>query len=159
MPWRINESEVELRGAIQVLSACTNSKPVQLALQFLKSEHSISYAASTLAHALAGQEKHIQDLEYQLARCRFDKQQSDSLVESFRRDLGPNYKRVQELESQIQQAEKERTAAAVLRSTLEREQRFQAEEISRLEAELSAQQSVIARQHLKLQELLGEDTQ
>ncbi len=111
MSWRINESEVELRGATRVLESSSEFKPVQLALQFLKSEHSISYAASTLANALAGQEAHIQDLEYQLARCQFDKQLADSLIESFRRDLNPNYERIkaleQELETQAKQEEKE----------------------------------------------------
>jgi chromosome segregation ATPase len=159
MSWFTNEAEVELRGAIRVLEKSSEFKPVRLALQFLKGEQSIYDAARTLFNGLSEQARHIEDLENKLSNFQYEKQQADHLIESYRRDLNPNYERIQTLEHeikiQLQQAEKEKTAAAELRFILERNNRLHEERVDALEERIRELNELVAEQHSQLESIVG----
>ncbi len=160
MSWFINESEVEKRGAMKLLSALTVIPVVQLALQ---RGDSPECAAQELVSFFRQQTERIAQLEQALSICQNEKQQGAGVLAMYRRDLGPNYERIQQLEQELnaesQRADRADQNASDLHDALERERRLNAEAIAELQADVQEQQSIIAQQHLKLQELLGTDTQ
>ena len=163
MPPRIinrNNEEVERRGALELLSACREFMPARSALELLNNGVPPAAAGQAFASFFKQQEERIQQLERELQSCQFELKQSKSLLASFYND--PDHARVlkagQELEEVKQRVKSAEKNEADLRSMLERERKYNAETIARLQGEVQEQQSVIAQQHLKLEELLGEDT-
>ena len=133
-------------------------------MELLNAGVSPSAAGQALASFFKQNAEHFQKLEDELQSCQFELKQSKSLLASFYND--PDHVRLlkaeQELKEQTQRAERAEKSAEKneidLRSMLERERKYYAETIAKLQSEVQEQQSIIAQQHLKLQELLGEDT-
>ena len=164
MTWTIMDQaaveRTERRGAIELLSTCTNFMPARSALEMLESGVPPSAAGQALASFFHQQEERIQQLERELQSCQFELKQSKSLLASFYND--PDHARwlkaEQQLKEQTQHAERAEKEEANAHSMLERERKYHAETVAKLQNEVQEQQSIIAQQHLKLEELLGDDT-
>jgi len=96
-----------------------------------------------------------------LQRCQLERDSLKKLLEHYWADpLHEQLKKTQNaLDEQTQRAERAEKSEQELLTALERERRLNADAIAELQANVQEQQSIIAQQHLKLQELLGTDTQ
>ena len=161
MPWFINESDIERRGAVQLLYPCRNFPPAQVALQQLRSGASLEAVGQGLASSFGQQAERIEQLERELQLCQSEKNNWKDQLESYLAD--PLRERLdqtrRDLEEQKKRAERTEKNESELHTMLERERRLNADTIAQLKANVREQQAVIAQQHLKLQELLGTDTQ
>ena len=70
--WFVNESEVERRGAIELLSSCKEYMPARSALEMLNAGVSPSAAGQAFASFFHQQEDHLQKLERELQSCQFE---------------------------------------------------------------------------------------
>ena len=157
----INETEVERQGAIKLLSACWDFPFAQIALQRLQSGASPKMAGYELVAFFKGQAETLEKLERELQRCQLERDSLKKLLEHYWADpLHEQLKKTQNaLDEQTQRAERAEKSEQELLTALERERRLNADAIAELQANVQEQQSIIAQQHLKLQELLGTDTQ
>ena len=157
----INETEVKRNGAIELVSACRDFSFAQIALQRLQSGASPKTAGHELAAFFKEQAETIEKLERELQRCQLERDSLKKLLDHYwANPLHEQLKKTQNaLDEQTQRAERAEKNESELRTTLERERRLNADAIAELQANVQEQQSIIAQQHLKLQELLGTDTQ
>ena len=157
----INATEVERQGAIELLSACQDFSFAQIALQRLQGGASPKTAGCELAVFFKGQAETLEKLERELQFCQLERDSLKKLLDHYWADpLHEQLKKTQNaLDEQTQRAERAEKSEQELRITLQRERRLNADTIAALQADGQEQQSIIAQQHLKLQELLGTDTQ
>jgi chromosome segregation ATPase len=160
MPWRINESELEQRGAKALLSACWQFMPAQAAVQLLEIGQSPTAAGQALAHSLAQQAEHIQHLAEELTREKSQRELLEAQAERWYADplqrqvidaqhaLGETNAQLQEAQARLQAAQE----------TLERERQVHAREVRQLQAQIHEFNRLVASQYKRLEELIGSDT-
>ena len=161
MSWFTNPTEVERKGATELLSACQDFPFAQIALQRLQSGASPKTAGYELAAFFKGQAETLEKLERELQHCQLERDSLKKLLDHYWADpLHEQLKKTQNaLDEETKRAERAEKSEQELRTTLERERRLNADAIAELQADVQEQQSIIAQQHLKLQELLGTNTQ
>lgn len=160
MPWFINETEVERRGAVQLLHPCRDFSPVQIALQQLRSGISPETAGQALASFFKQQVERIEQLERELQFCQSEKSSWKDQLESYWAD--PLHKRLgqirREFEEQRQRTERAEKNESELHVTLERQHKLYEEQVHVLKQQVLELNRLVAKQHKRLAELTGSDT-
>jgi hypothetical protein len=160
MPWRINERELEQRGAKALLSTCWQFMPVQAAVQLLESGASPTAAGQALAYSFAQQAQQIQSLTEALyhektMRELLEAQAERWYADPLQRQISNARRALDERSAQLQETQ---TRLQSTQETLERERQAHVHEVRQLQAQIHELNRLVASQYKRLEELIGSDS-